>query len=603
MKTIFTLRKALFMMTALAMISSLFAQRFEWVNFTPILSGYPNGGSGGQAMTRDNSGYLYSLATLSEPVIAGNDTIYPLYPGSTDIYLTKWSPAGDVVWAKPFGGNWYDDGFDINYDSVNNVVYATCHIQGTETVMNDTTYNNSGQYQMICFDPSGNFIKTAFIGWSNNQMAIMDTLFYYTDNWNTIKRMRLDGTVLWSLSPSSVGGYFFINNVAVTPQGDMLAAGIFGNSFIIGEDTVYAASATAGEASFLIKADTSGQVIFAKYIGSLNLTYYYPIPIAGDDEGNTYIAERYSQPGLIYGNDTLPVISSGSGAFVAKFDTAGNAIWGRHFYGTNDTWVYDIVLNDEDIFVCGSFTGPMHFGTIILPYTNGYVAKLDEYGDYLMAKEVGTYNGSSWCSGIEKGGTDHYYLNGTTYGGGSNSVFGCYTQAYSNQYVTAFKDTVAVIPEITISQYSDLLIADYNCSCSIQWYLNGGVVPEAKADTFQIVENGDYYAMIYDNYNCSSQSNTITITNAGIKELNTDRIKIVPNPFTSTVTVKLLSDNGNSISVSVKDITGKSCFTSEVKINTGENMAVLDLSALEKGIYLLEIKTGSESIIKKIIRQ
>lgn len=583
----------------------ILAQRFEWVNFTPIQSGYPNGGSGGKAMTADNAGYIYTLADFSELVIAGQDTIAPFFPGSTDIYLTKWSPEGNVLWAKPFGGNWFDDGLDLAFDNLNNLVYASCHIQGAQTYFNDTILANTSDYQIIMFDTAGNFIKNRFTGWSNIALAIQDEVIYYSENWNTVRRIDAAGNVIFSLSPSSVSGYFFFNTVEISPQYDLLVAGIFSGSFVIGEDTVESVAAPTGEHTFLIKADSSGQVIFAVYTGSFGLTYYKHIPLTSDEFGNTYMSDNYSHDGVIFGEDTLMHNSSSRDAFIAKFDVAGNSIWGRNFYGTSDTEPMDMVYRDGKIFNCGEYSGLMVYGSITLPNAGGmgYITKMSESGEFDYAKEVGSYNGSSWAAALKAGSDDHYFINGMTYGGGSNSVFGCYTQAYSNQYLTDFKDTAVILPEVSIALEDNLLIASNNCSCSIQWYLNAVPLAGETGEAIPVTENGDYYAMVQDDYNCSGQSNTITIVNAGFGEISDLQVNISPNPFYSSMRIDFARiPSHKNYSVKIMDMTGQIVYMISGDEYIRQNILTLELSALNKGIYLLELESDCSRITRKIVK-
>ena len=47
------------------------AQRFDWVSFTPTVTGNGNGASGGQAIALDDEGYLYTVSYFTVPMIIG----------------------------------------------------------------------------------------------------------------------------------------------------------------------------------------------------------------------------------------------------------------------------------------------------------------------------------------------------------------------------------------------------------------------------------------------------------------------------------------------------------------------------------------------------
>ena len=148
---------------------------------------------------------------------------------------------------------------------------------------------------------------------------------------------------------------------------------------------------------------------------------------------------------------------------------------------------------------------------IVLPnsFGFGFVSQMDTSGNYHYAKEVGSNSGTSIGEALTSGDNNYIYLSGLTSGNSSGAVFGCYSQAFAGQYPTAFKDTVDLMPEITISKEGSTLSADYNCDCSVQWYLNDDIIEDATGDELLVTVIGDYYATVQDDYNCSAQSNRI----------------------------------------------------------------------------------------------
>ncbi len=585
--------------------NSAFAQRFEWVSFTSVISGNASGGSGGEAITRDDNGYLYTVSTLIDAVHAGEDTISPITPGTADIFLTKWDPQGNVIWAKVFGGNWIDRALSVSYDHSNNRIIVGSDIYGTTTFMSDTTYTNSTEYQFITFDTEGNFVSTRFVGAPNLFMAVNDSVACYLDGWSTIKEMDTNGNEKWSLSPSSSSGAAYFTNIAITGQNDVLATGIFGSSFIIGGDTVVANRTGLGDNTFLIKINQSGQVVFAKYLGVFGLTYYKSIPIAGDDSGNAYVEDIYYGSGWSFGTDTLPDATGKEGTFIAKFDGDGNAKWARNFI-SGSIEPYDLYVNNNEIYACGRYGGILMFGDqIVLPnsFGLGFVSKMDTSGNYLFAKEVGSNSGTSIGEALTAGDNNYVYLSGLTIVNSSNAVFGCYTQAYAGQFLTAFKDTVDIMPEITISKENSTLLATYNCICSVQWYLNDIPVENATGDELTVTENGNYYATVQDNFNCSAQSNTIDVVNTRVGELDSDPVFISPNPFTSSVQVHLGHRSyGHQVEIVIENISGQEVLIKEGRFLNNQSEINIDLSELKKGLYFLEIQSGKENIVKKILK-
>jgi len=76
-----------------------------------------------------------------------------------------------------------------------------------------------------------------------------------------------------------------------------------------------------------------------------------------------------------------------------------------------------------------------------------------------------------------------------------------------------------------------------------------------------------------------------------------NNVKVYPNPASNWLYV---SDKDNTIKkVMIKDIAGKNI----LKINDFKNKRQIDISALEKGIYFIEmISNDNKLLIKKLIK-
>jgi len=80
------------------------------------------------------------------------------------------------------------------------------------------------------------------------------------------------------------------------------------------------------------------------------------------------------------------------------------------------------------------------------------------------------------------------------------------------------------------------------------------------------------------------------------KNINNLKFDVYPNPFNSDLAIDLAFNAGATTTATVLDITGKIVYSQQLTdMNT-----TLDLSALQKGIYLLEIVSGTEKTVKKL---
>lgn len=87
----------------------------------------------------------------------------------------------------------------------------------------------------------------------------------------------------------------------------------------------------------------------------------------------------------------------------------------------------------------------------------------------------------------------------------------------------------------------------------------------------------------------------VTVTGTGI-ESNSAAFRMYPNPANETITLEM-GNRGNEIPViSIYSITGKIVYK-EIAEN---NIKVIDVSRLDKGLYFVKIENGTETITKKL---
>jgi Cu/Zn superoxide dismutase len=82
------------------------------------------------------------------------------------------------------------------------------------------------------------------------------------------------------------------------------------------------------------------------------------------------------------------------------------------------------------------------------------------------------------------------------------------------------------------------------------------------------------------------------------EHLAENNIRIFPNPFSGSLNLELKGSAPAEIIIT--DMTGKQVFSASVK--TGETLHELNLSTLERGIYLLSVKQGHSNYISKIAK-
>jgi len=154
-------------------------------------------------------------------------------------------------------------------------------------------------------------------------------------------------------------------------------------------------------------------------------------------------------------------------------------------------------------------------------------------------------------------------------------------------------------PQVTVTVTNDVTSYILNCSLAdyYQWYFNGQMIAGATSNVYVARYDGVYTVNASSSNGCSTMSQPVTITITGIANIADDAVKIYPNPsYTGYWQLKvpaawigagyqLLNTNGDVIS------------SSEVQSLTTD----LKCPAAQ-GVYFLKITSGSQSIVKKVIK-
>ncbi|MBP7451020.1 MAG: T9SS type A sorting domain-containing protein, partial [Flavobacteriales bacterium] len=81
------------------------------------------------------------------------------------------------------------------------------------------------------------------------------------------------------------------------------------------------------------------------------------------------------------------------------------------------------------------------------------------------------------------------------------------------------------------------------------------------------------------------------------------QLHLSPNPFTSTLSVSLGMNKTGVATCTVRALTGQALVTRTVTPTSGPSSITLDLGSLAPGTYLLEMQTGGERIVRKVVKE
>lgn len=91
-----------------------------------------------------------------------------------------------------------------------------------------------------------------------------------------------------------------------------------------------------------------------------------------------------------------------------------------------------------------------------------------------------------------------------------------------------------------------------------------------------------------------------SITGMSVFELEGGNIAIYPNPSTGSINIKIDQVNQNNIQLNVYDLSGKLIHKDIIQNRYSNTETKLNLTDLEKGLYLLEMNTPNERIVNTI---
>lgn len=296
-----------------------------------------------------------SCDTQSNIFVAGDfvDTLWVQgtpYPGFglSDSFVIKYSPNGEVLWAKSFGSTSEDVALGVSTDAAGN-----CYVGGyfVDTFSCESQSQSSlGMWDVyvLKLDPMGNLLWLRTFGGSLNDI-----------------------------------GY----GLCVSPAGRVYVAGWFADTikFPGGASIVSA----GGSDVFCSAWETDGSFAWAKRAGTAGVEYGYEV--ACDAAGNAYVT-GVASVGSQFENFILPT----DGMFVCKYNSMGNAQWLASSLGAGALNIAVQPESGENQYgmACGRITGVGTIGNFAFNTVDGssdaYWAKFDaETGTWIDMQYYG----------------------------------------------------------------------------------------------------------------------------------------------------------------------------------------------------------------------
>ncbi|MDJ1483755.1 SBBP repeat-containing protein [Cytophagaceae bacterium YF14B1] len=432
------------------------------------------GGTGddlGIEIAVDDLGNSYVTGQIQGSTMFGTTNL--VSAGGNDIFIAKYDPSGNVLWAIRAGGTSNDDVRGMNIDKNGNCVitgsFRGSAKFGTTTI---TAYNDSWSDMFLAkIDPNGNFL------WAKNAAT----------------------------DPENQGGY----GLEIDKDGSIYVSGVFTASASFSSIKLIS---QGGSDIFLAKFDATGNIIWVKGAGGNGgVGYELGRDVALDVNGNCYLTGGFQNTAKFGTSITLTSAGGTNDIFLAKYDSNGNVLWAKRAGGNGGDIGQSLTTDiSGNVFLTGRFSNTSNFGGINLTSLgsfDGFIAKYTPDGSVTWAQKVGSPN-ADFGQGIVVDAGGNCFIAGQYSG---NTILNCATISNKGQ--------------------GDMYVAKYDPDGNILWAQNAGGTADDAGYSLGIDKTGNCY--ITGSFASSPATfGESSFTNKGNQDIFVAKLFSVPNSIT-----------------------------------------------------------------------
>jgi len=261
-----------------------------------------------------------------------------------DMFVVKYDPDGNAIWAKNASGSSSSNGIGVAADASGNT-----YVVGR--------YQDSATFDGITITGGG----------SGNSSRVF------------LAKYSSTGSIEWAQPTAAVVPNVNAAGIAVDNAGDVVITSMINNNV------------------FLAKYHSNGNLAWQKEEGGPNTDYSFGV--ATDNQRNIVITGSF-HASATFGNTSALTAAGGTtdhDIFVVKYDPDGNALWsnraGGSFLGGQVDVGYGVATDGSgNIFVTGTFFGPATFGSTQVDHTGLlFLAEYSAIGSLVLVKPVGIF--------------------------------------------------------------------------------------------------------------------------------------------------------------------------------------------------------------------
>ncbi len=537
------------------------AGNFIWAKDAGVPSSATFGYASGRAIAIDTDGNILITGDFASAIDfdpGPQQTTLTAAYGAHDIFVAKYDPSGNYVWARSFKGQHQSIGYAVKADGANNV-YITGSFQETVDFNPGLgTYNltSTGGLKdvFLCkLTREGAFIRAFALGGAEDDYAsglVLD------DSANVYLTGRFQYTVDFDPDPVSVA------NMTSNNLSDV----------------------------FLSKYDSAGNFVWVNTFGSTG--WDMGMALAIDKAANLYVGGGYT--GTVDfdpdPNNTASLISSGSATefFLAKYDRNGDYIWATG-NGSGDGHIRALAPGEYGaLYAAGVHTGS---GNITIGATSVDLRGIGNTDVFILKfgcddKSAPSFVQVTTCDSFTF--SDNVYYTSGIYTHMFRNIYGC------DSLVTLDLQIRDLDPMITVSKDTLATMQPY---ATYRWLLDGDTITGAIFPIHIAIENGDYQVVVSQPDGCIDTSAVYTVNNVSVNDPNhkAAQITVYPNPAHDVLHVVSTIPGGR---MALCNLAGK-------RVAEATLPATMDLRGIAKGMYLLMAYDQEGRLIHtgKVVRQ
>ena len=278
-----------------------------------------------------NEDIVFSITIDQSANILVTGSIYQEVTGS-DVYLSKFSDNGTLLWSEFLGGNQKDYGTDVAVDSQANIIIVgqttSEDFNTTADAFKESRIGNDYEVFITKFSSSRSILWSTYLGGSRNEKGICSLDIDSQDNVVVVGRTEsFDFPTLNAM-----------------------------DSTLNGESDI-----------FIAKFNSSGSLLWSTYLGGTSDEYYiYPlslyldyidineIDVTIDDEDNVIVTSTTTSEDFPVKNAQYTDHNGDEDLFISKFNSSGSLIWSTFLGGEYKEYSHSIAVDSSnDIIVTG----------------------------------------------------------------------------------------------------------------------------------------------------------------------------------------------------------------------------------------------------------